>query len=156
VMEAIRSFTSVSAMGNVIGVHLAIAIEATPGGQMASQAMRAAENAASVEQQLRATGMSPEEVQAAIALAQQMQGGSQMPARDMSTGGPGDTVAVPPPVSYQPTQVEVPTAAPPIQQAHVVPKAAIVSPEQLGVTMPGQVAGYGFSAAPPPQGRAAA
>src|ERR1700728_1295924 len=37
VMEAIKSFTSVSAIGNVIGIHLAIAIEATPGGQMASQ-----------------------------------------------------------------------------------------------------------------------
>lgn len=155
VREILESMTSASTWGNVVGIHLAIFASAIPGGEMMSGMMQDPRNMPGFEQDpiaaARAAGMPEEAIQEAQRLAAQMMGADQTPTRDQSAGGPGDTVSVPPAPEFTPQEGAVPTAAPPpVQSTTPRSKAAIVTPEQLGVQVPG--AQSAFPQSGPPNG----
>jgi hypothetical protein len=131
VKEMLETMTGASLWGNVIGVHFAIFSAVIPGGEQVGAAMASGMS----EEEMFASmfdNMSPAEQEAARNLAATMAGtppGS--PARDHSTGGPGDTVQAAPAPEYDPTATPSASAAP-------SGGAAIVTPEQLGVQVPGE------------------
>jgi len=128
VKDILISMTGASVWGNVIGIHLAIFASALPGAL--PMFAGPSPSGPTDEDIMNAFGnLSPEE----IALARQFAAGMQeqdVPARDHSTGGPGDTVRVQNAPEYSGEQVQT-TAAPPAVQS--VSRPAIVSAEQLGV-----------------------
>lgn len=125
VMEMLKSITSASTYGNVIGIHLAIFASALPMGQMFTDSGNSDDLIADLWEQGKAAGMSDEEIQAAI---NQMQA-PNMPARDTTAGGPGDTIRT--------GGAPVATAEP-----QTVPAAGIQTPADLGVTQPGEVGAF--------------
>lgn len=140
VMEMLESITGASTWGNVIGIHLAIFASALPGAGYISQVTESPEFEDEFVRQGRAMHMSDEE----IALARAEMHRQQMPARDTSTGGPGDTVAAQPAPQYSEGAATA-TAAPPVSQS----QPGIVSPEQLGVTQTGEDGTFPHDASPP-------
>lgn len=154
VMDILQSLTGASVWGNVIGLHLAIFASAIPGGQMMAESMIPPNMQDDPIAAARAMGMSEAEIQEAMNLAARMAGTPQeMPARDKSTGGPGDTVQAGPPPSYQETATPASSAAPPpVQSTAPQSKAAIVTAEELGVVQPGVASPFPQSG--PPNGRA--
>lgn len=148
-MRLLQSMTSYSAIGEVIGVHVAIGLQSLPQSQFVMEQMAQQQNQQNnslAEMQARA-----EQIRQANAMP------ADMPARDTSTGGPGDTVRVPPAPTFspqavpnQPVQTPTTTAVP----TGTPKRAAIVSPAQMGVQIPGEQGSHPFSAAPPPNGRA--
>lgn len=137
VLEILESITGASTWGNVIGIHLAIFASALPGSYM-QQVASSPPIDEDFMRQGRAMGMSDEE----IAIAAGMVQGGQMPARDTTSGGPGDTVSSPSAPEYSGEQATA-TAAPPVS------RSGIVSPEQLGVTQVGPDGIFPADAQPP-------
>lgn len=130
VMEILKSIVGASTWGNVIGIHLAIFASALPGGGYIQHVT--AESAIDDEliRQGKAAGMSDSEIAEAIMRMRTPTGAPEgMPARDMGSGGPGDTVTVP------------------MQQQGT--KSGIVSPEELGVTQVGPDGTFPADASPP-------
>jgi hypothetical protein len=156
VMEMLESMTKASTWGNVLGIHFAIFASSIPGGEMMTQAMQMPDLASPDFQNdpiaaARAAGMPEEAIQEAIQLAGRFQGAANTPARDQSSGGPGDTVRVPPAPEFSPQAQPAPSAAPPpVQSTAPSTKAAIVSPAELGVVQPG--AQGAFPQSGPPNG----
>lgn len=140
VKEILESITGASTWGNVIGIHLAIFASALPGGQYIQQ-VTSQEYDDEFQRQGKAMGMTDEEIELAKAEMFRQQ---NMPARDTSTGGPGDTVATPPPPGYSGEQATA-TAAPATGQS----RAGIVTPDQLGVTQPGEDGTFPADTQPP-------
>lgn len=144
-LKRVEDFTTVSALGELIGVHVMILAKATPNQQ--------------VQEALKAQKQAEERLQREANLRESMEASpTGMPARDMSSGGPGDTIRVPnnpgastnspvSPVNIRPDRPDIVT--------HTAgTKAAIVTPEQMGVQVFGtQQGGFDYSAAPPPNGR---
>jgi hypothetical protein len=154
VKEALESMTSASVWGNVIGVHFAIFSAALPGGEIVAAAYDVGDGEIDIAALFGQ--MSPAEQAAAQALAAQMVGTpAETPARDRSTGGPGDTIVAAPAPQYDPAAPATDTAAPPVQQSTVsATPAGIVSAAQLGVQSPGDQGGHPFPTdSTPPSGR---
>lgn len=149
VLDMLESMTKASTWGNVIGIHFAIFASSIPGGggEYISQVTDVpSDDPISV---LRSMGLSDEEIAGAQALAAQMQGATHTPARDQSSGGPGDTVRVPPPLEFQPEgEAGMSAAPPPIQSTVPQSKAAIVTPQELGVQQPADFGVFPHSGAP--------
>lgn len=127
VRKALEQLTSASTWGNIVGVHVAIIGSSIP-GPMSQYAE--AMNSGSSEQRtqpspediLRSMGASEEEVEQAMSVASQMMAqGPPMPARDEGTGGPGDTVHVPPPPVFNGND-----------------RTSIPTPEELGAKNPSE------------------
>lgn len=138
VLEILESITGASTWGNLIGIHLAIFASALPGAGYISQVTEPQED--ELTRQGKAMGMTDEEIE--LARATMMAGAA--PARDTSTGGPGDTVATPPPPEYSGEPVTS-SAAPPVGQS----RSAIVTPQELGVTQVGPDNPFPNDASPP-------
>lgn len=145
-LKRVEDFTTVSALGELVGIHVMVLAKATPNQQ--------------VQEALKAQKKAEEDLAREARVRESMEttpGG--MPARDMSTGGPGDTVRVPnnpsssanspvPPVATSPSGPNV------VTHTTTGSKAAIVTPEQMGIQVFGpQQGAYDYSAAPPPNGR---
>lgn len=134
VKEMLESMTGASLWGNVIGVHFAIFSVVIPGGEVIAPVMTGQseeEIVASLFQQ-----MSPQEQEAARQFAAQFSSQEDVPTRERSTGGPGDTVQAAPAPTFDPTQTFGPSAAPPPMQSSAAP--GIVTAEQLGVQNGGE------------------
>lgn len=155
VLNMLEEMTKASTWGNVIGIHAAILMSAVPGMSALTSFTATSPQAPDPQQGLDLSGLnlSPSDMEI---ISQMIQNGgsqmSQMPVMDTGNGGPGDTVRVPPPPAFQGAQAPAPTAAPPVAQSTAVPKAAIVSPEQLGVRVLGQEGASPFPASGAPNG----
>jgi hypothetical protein len=144
-LKRVEDFTTVSALGELVGVHVMVLAKATPNQQ--------------VQEALKAQKKAEEDLVKEMNLRESMAatpGG--MPARDMSSGGPGDTIRVPNNPATSATSpvspIDIKPDRPDIVTHTAGTKAAIVTPEQMGVQIFGtQQGGYDYSAAPPPNGR---
>lgn len=122
-----ESIVSASAIGNVIGVHFAIFADALPMGQFVQALNTDDDTISRFYQEGKEMGMSEQEIAEAIARANGQIVTPDMPARDMSAGGPGDT----------------------IRTGGESVSSGIVTPDQLGVTQPGQAGAFPADASPP-------
>lgn len=144
-LKKVEDFTTVSALGELIGVHVMVLANATPNKQ--------------VQEALKAQRKAEEDLAREAGIRESMESTPpSMPARDMSSGGPGDTIRVPNSPNTSPSSPVSPVNTRPDRPDIVThtagAKAAIVTPEQMGVQVFGtQQAGFDYSAAPPPNGR---
>lgn len=157
VLETLENLTKASTWGNVIGIHFAIFASSIPGaaGSYVNQVTDVPQGAPmDPEAYAQSLGLTPEEYAAAQAMAAQMMGQPEMPVRDQSSGGPGDTARAAPAPEYTPAgDGGTATAAPPpIQSTAPRSKAAIVTPAELGVVQPGEMSA--FPQGGPPNGTA--
>jgi hypothetical protein len=164
VLLMLEDMTKASTWGNVIGIHASILMSAIP-GMAALTAFEFSPPAStpggggvdSMIPDLSGMNLSQSDLEILSQMVQS--GGGQMaamPVVDVGVGGPGDTVRVSDPPQFQAASVAAPTAAPPVAQSTAVPKAAIVSPEQLGVRVMGQQGGHPFPASGAPNGAVSA
>lgn len=142
VMQMLVSLTGASVWGNVIGIHIAIFASALPGGTYISQMAKPPADTGdpvkdSYYEQGRAMGLTDEEIEVAMSTAM----GNEVPVREQSSGGPGDTVR-----TGGASAGGLATAAPPVS------KSAIVTPDQLGVTQVGDDGSMFPTDASPPNG----
>lgn len=122
VRQALEAMTSASAWGSVIGIHIAIFASAIPGGDLLHMVPEPQMPNPDGLDQFRAMGATEEELETAKQMAAQMQGAGNMPARDRSAGGPGDSLGTPPAPEFDPRAKTASTAA----------QAGIPTPEELG------------------------
>jgi hypothetical protein len=141
VKEALESLTSASTWGNVIGIHFAIFASAIP---------VSVDEDGEIDLESLWEQMTPADQAAAQKLAAEMMGSSDIPVRDKSTGGPGDTVKVSPPPTFDPKGVSNSAAPSPVQ---ATASPGIVSAAQLGVTQVGNESNIFPSDPSPPNGR---
>src|SRR5215469_17211504 len=149
VMKIAEDLTAISAWGEVVATNGVVFVESLPETQarIAREAMTT-QNKESSLQEMQAR---------AEAIRQANMTPPHMPARDTSTGGPGDTIRVPMPPQFDPKKAGPP--APNVTPAAAMKpaKAGIVTPQEMGVRVPGEQpidqAHQPFPASQPPNGR---
>jgi len=136
VLDWLEKMMEASVYGNLVGIHLAIFAAALPAGGYLEK-LSGPDDFAEIREQGRNMGLSEDEINEAIRMAQN----SDIPARDMASGGPGDTFRT----GGEPVAPVSPQGHPQTASS----KSSIVTPDELGVTQAGVDGTFPHDTAPP-------